>query len=326
VDSIHNLIVDLTAIGRGNQGRECVAEKSRKQYMRLAISENKLLEKYSLLDAWVAEYTEPMTQSIRWLQDEIAARMLQKLDIVKLEAKDVLLIPDFPGAHAPFLTKRFPGIRFHSAPETELSGFDLFKLRVTRFWNSRMKSAVCVSFADYQKTGRINLPNNSVDLVVSVLLIQDLVDPKHFLRECWRVLKEGGLLTLSYLGPDTAKELNTEPLAQQLPLQKLASPWDMHDMGDALLGERFSDPVMDMEFLNLDYDSDALLLADAKALNLLVTGDRPGTQLTQLPKKLTLEVVYGHAWALGKHLAKAQDHVAYIDPNQIGRKTRSDSA
>jgi malonyl-CoA O-methyltransferase len=100
----------------------------------------------------------------------------------------------------------------------------------------------------------------------------------------------------------------------------------MHDMGDALLGERFSDPVMDMEFLNLDYDSDALLLADARALNLLVSEDQNTPQCTQLPKKLTLEVVYGHAWALGKHLAKAQDHVAYIDPNQIGRKTRSDSA
>ena len=278
------------------------------------------------MEAWAAEYTEPMTQSIRWLQDEIADRMLQKLDIVKLEVKDVLLIPDFPGAHAPFLTKRFPGIRFHSAPECELSSFSLFKLRMARFWNSRMKSASLVSLDDYKKTGRINLPNNSVDLVVSVLLIQDLADPKHFLQECWRVLKEGGLLTLSYLGPDTAKELNSELLAQQLPLQKLASPWDMHDMGDALLGERFSDPVMDMEFLGLDYESDAVLLSDARALNLLVPGDQHCAQLTPLPKKLTLEVVYGHAWALGKHLARAQDHVAYIDPNQIGRKTRSDSA
>jgi malonyl-CoA O-methyltransferase len=37
-------------------------------------------------------------------------------------------------------------------------------------------------------------------------------------------------------------------------------------------------------------------------------------------------VVYGHAWAIGKHLAKAKDQVAYIDLNQIGRKTRRDSA
>ena len=267
-----------------------------------------------------------MTQSIRWLQDEIAARMLQKLDIVKLEAKDVLLIPDFPGAHAPFLTKRFPHTRLHSAPECELSGFDLFKLRAIRYWNSRMKSASLVSLDGYKKTGRINLPSNSVDLVVSVLFIQDLADPKQFLQECWRVLKEGGLLTFSYLGPDTAKELRSESIIQQLPVQNLASPWDMHDMGDALLGERFSDPVMDMEFLGLDYESDNILLADARALHLLDPNSQISPLKPPLPKKLTLEVVYGHAWALGKHLAKPQDHVAYIDLNQIGRNTRSDAA
>ena len=263
---------------------------------------------------------------MRWLQDEIAARMLQKLDIVRLEAKDVLLIPDFPGAHAPFLAKRFPHTRLHSAPEYELSGFDLFKLRAIRFWNSRMKSTSVVSLDDFQKTGRINLPSNSVDLVVSVLFIQDLTDPKHFLRECWRVLKEGGLLTFSYLGPDTAKELRSVPMTQQLPVQSLVSPWDMHDMGDALRDERFSDPVMDMEFLGLDYESDAVLLADARALHLLGPNNLSSALEIPLPKKLTLEVVYGHAWALGKHLAKPQDHVAYIDLNQIGRNTRSDSA
>jgi malonyl-CoA O-methyltransferase len=263
---------------------------------------------------------------MRWLQDEIAARMLQKLDIVKLEAKDVLLIPDFPGAHAPFLTKRFPHICLHSAPETELSGLDLFKLRVIRFWNSRIRCASVVSLDEYKKTGRINLPSNSVDLLVSILFIQDLSDPRQFLKECWRVLKEGGLLTFSYLGPDTAKELRSAPMTQQLPIQNLASPWDMHDMGDALLGERFSDPVMDMEFLGLDYESDTVLLADARALHLLGPDFLSSVLEVPLPKKLTLEVVYGHAWALGKHLAKPQDHVAYIDLNQIGRNTRSDSA
>lgn len=298
----------------------------RKQYKRSVVGENKLLGKYSLLDAWVAEYTEPMTQSIRWLQDEIATRMLQKLDIVKLEPKDILLIPDFTGVHSSFLTKRFPGIRFHSAPESELSGFNLFKLRAARFWNSRMKSASMVSLNDYKKTGHLKLPSNSVDLVVSVLLIQDLADPKHFLQECRRVLKEGGLLSFSYLGPDTAKELRSEHLAQQLPIQNLASPWDMHDMGDALLSERFSDPVMDMEFLGLDYDSDKVLLSDARALNLIGSDYQNSIPATHLPQKLTLEVIYGHAWALGKNLAKVQDDVAYIDLNQIGRKTRSDSA
>lgn len=262
-----------------------------------------------------------MTQPIRWLKDEIADRMLQKLDIVKLAAEDILLIPDFTGVHASRMSKRFPGARFISAPEPSLLGIDLLKLKMSRFWNSRMQSAPLISLADYKKTGRLNLPDNSVDLVMSVLFLHDEVDPKHFLRECWRVLKEGGLLSFSYLGPDTAKELFDKDGALTLPSKKLASPWDMHDMGDALLGERFSDPVMDMEFLNLDYESDAVLLSDAQALNLLDQNIAPPFVF---PKKLTLEIVYGHAWALGKQLARAQDHVAYIDPNQIKRITRSD--
>ena len=100
----------------------------------------------------------------------------------------------------------------------------------------------------------------------------------------------------------------------------------MHDMGDALLGERFSDPVMDMEYLTLDYEKSELLLADTNALKLMHSDTLVTPQMNDLPQKLTLEVVYGHAWALGKRLAKAKDNVAYIDLNQIGRKTRSDSA
>ncbi len=267
-----------------------------------------------------------MTQPIRWLQDEIADRMLQKLEIVKLDAKDVLLIPDFPGPHLQLLPKRFSKTRLHGLYETGLSSLALWKFQIARLWQSRFVGSRLLAFEEYQKTGRLPLPDNSVDLVFSVLLMQDLFDPKGFLQECRRVLKEGGLLAFSYLGPDTAKELRSEGLSQILSLKTLPSPWDMHDMGDALLGEGFSDPVMDMEFLNLDYEQNAILLQDAKALNLVEQIGVEGSQIEDLPKKLTLEVVYGHAWVIGKHLSKAQDHVAYIDPNQIRRITSSDSA
>ena len=66
----------------------------------------------------------------------------------------------------------------------------------------------------------------------------------------------------------------------------------------------------------------ALLLVDAQALKLLPTDGLGISKNDVLPQKMTLEVVYGHAWAIGKHLAKPQDSIAYIDVNQIGRKTR----
>jgi malonyl-CoA O-methyltransferase len=261
-----------------------------------------------------------MTQPIRWLQDEIADRMLQKLDIVKLDVKDVLITPDFPGKHLVSFAKRYPNANIHSITEPGITSFAMWRSKAIANWRSVFRSNTTL-FSHYLATGKFNLPDNSVDLVFSDLLMQDLPDPQYFLRECWRVLREGGLITFAYLGPDTGKELRAlEPSLMKF--KNLLSPWDMHDMGDALLGERFSDPVMDMEFISLDYGSDDLLLVDAAALQLLqiplVEVPQPGV----LPKKMTLEVVYGHAWAIGKRLAKAQDSVAYIDVNQIGRKTR----
>ena len=266
-----------------------------------------------------------MTQPIRWLQDEIADRMLQKLDIVKLDVKDVLLIPEFPGSYFSAFMKRFPRARINGVYEEGLSGFEALHFKSRQLLRRLFQGGHSSPLDAYLKSGKLDLPDNSMDFIFSDLLLQDLGDPRHFLQECWRVLKEGGLLSFSYLGPDTGKELRSlDPGI--LKLKKLLSPWDMHDMGDALLGERFSDPVMDMEFLNLGYESDLLLLADAQALKLVQAEPIKTTEKGLLPQKLTLEVVYGHAWAIGKHLAKAQDNVAYIEVNQIGRTTRRDSA
>ncbi|MEA9603099.1 methyltransferase domain-containing protein [Polynucleobacter sp. JS-JIR-II-c23] len=265
-----------------------------------------------------------MTQPLRWLQDEIADRMLQKLDIVKLDVKDILVVPDFAGKHLDVLAKRYPKARIFSIAEHGVSGFQMWRAKALSNWRSLFASNTS-PFASYISSGRFDIPDNSVDLVFSDLLLHDLPDPKHFLQECWRVLREGGLITFSYLGPDTGKELRALELPD-LKLKNLLNPWDMHDMGDALLGERFSDPVMDMECLTLDYEKPVLLLADISALKLMHSTPPEVAEKEVLPQKITLEVVYGHAWALGKHLAKAKDNVAYIDLNQIGHKTRSDSA
>ena len=265
-----------------------------------------------------------MTQPIRWLQDEIADRMLQKLDIVKLDVKDILIAPDFIGRHLKSFAKRYPHANIHSLTEEHVPRFDLKYAKAMANWRAIFGGSTN-ALSTYLSTGKFDLPDNSVDLVFSDLLMQDLVDPRHFLQECWRVLREGGLITFSYLGPDTGKELRGLQ-TNALQLKSLLNPWDMHDMGDALMAERFSDPVMDMEFIHLDYETDALLLADADALKLLQLATKEIPEKDLLPKKMTLEVVYGHAWAIGKYLAKPQDNIAYIDVNQIGRKTRRDSA
>jgi malonyl-CoA O-methyltransferase len=265
-----------------------------------------------------------MTQPIRWLQDEIADRMLQKLDIVKLDVRDILLIPDCPGNHHAALAKRFPRAHIHSALEDNSSKLQLWIAKTRANWRSIFGGGKISSLMHFHNANKFDVPDNSVDLVFSNLLLQDLADPKLFLRECWRVLREGGLVVFSYLGPDTGKELRAIQ-GGILQLKNLLSPWDMHDLGDALVAERFADPVMDMEYLTLDYEQPRLLLNDVEALKLVNSTPHLDHEISDLPQKLTLEIIYGHAWAIGKHLAKSQDSMAYIDINQIGRKTRKDS-
>jgi malonyl-CoA O-methyltransferase len=164
-------------------------------------------------------------------------------------------------------------------------------------------------------------------MVFSNLWIHSLDQPKWVVQEAWRVLREGGLFSFSYLGPDTGKELRAMQCdAMDGPsLAALPGAWDMHDLGDALVESRFSDPVMDMEYLYLDYESDALYLQDALALGLLseqqvqaISADKT----VKLPQKMTLEVVYGHAWVVGKNLSATKDTLAFISPDKIKRKNR----
>jgi malonyl-CoA O-methyltransferase len=94
----------------------------------------------------------------------------------------------------------------------------------------------------------------------------------------------------------------------------------MHDIGDALVQNRYSDPVMDMEYLYLQYETEQALYEDGLALGLI----SPDAQLDRLhapsPLKLTLEIVYGHAWVLAKNRSSGDSKTAYIRADAIKRK------
>jgi malonyl-CoA O-methyltransferase len=263
-----------------------------------------------------------MTRPLRWLQDEIASRMMQKLELLKHQPRSVLIIPDSPGIHAQQLARRFPAAGVSSVLEPGLPWKEIALLKAAR--TSRF---IKNGMARFPAMGMdcLELADQSQDMVFSNLWIQSLQNPKSFIQEVWRVLREGGLFTFSYLGPDTGKELRAMDLSQDpdLVLPTLPGAWDMHDLGDGLVESRFSDPVMDMEYLTLEYESDALYLQDALALGLVAAEHLPallGHKTALLPKKMTLEVVYGHAWVVGKHLSKAKDTLAFISPDQIKRK------
>jgi len=263
-----------------------------------------------------------MTRSLRWLKDDIAVRMMQKLELLKHQPRSLLIIPDAPGIHASQLAKRFPNAGLASVLEPDLGWMDTVTMKFARTCGFITKG---ITRFPTMTESSLALPDQSQDMVFSNLWIHTLHQPKWVIQEAWRVLREGGLFSFSYLGPDTGAELRAmqSHAIGDTKVANLPGAWDMHDLGDALVESRFSDPVMDMEYLYLEYESDALYLQDALALGLLsaqqveaITADKT----VKLPQKMTLEVVYGHAWVVGKHLATSKDALAFISPDQIKRK------
>ena len=140
---------------------------------------------------------------------------------------------------------------------------------------------------------------SKVDLIWSNLELQHDEAPTLLIKKWRELLKTEALLMFSYLGPDTGKEIAKYFSGEDL--KSVPSAWDMHDVGDALLKAGFSEPVMDMEYITLDYEAIDLLIADAFDLGLLKTSQPKCLDLPKdFPLKITLEVVYGHAWKVNK--------------------------
>ena len=129
-----------------------------------------------------------------------------------------------------------------------------------------------------------------------------------------RALRPGGALLFCTFGPDTLQELRWAwHQVDQLPH---VHPFtDMHHIGDQLLQSGFIRPVVDADWVTVDYENDAVLFADLRAAgftNIMrerrktLTGKRRFEQfrkaLTDLQNPgeklaITYELIYGVATA-----------------------------
>ena len=224
------------------------------------------------------------------LEDEVAARMLERLDYVKLAPQRVLDAGSGPPRRA--LRKRYPAARVIALD------FSLAMLRRgrARFFQSG-PWLVCGELE------RLPFADGTVELVWSNMALHWLGEPLAAFKEFRRVLAPEGLLMFSTLGPDSLKELRAAAGAA-----RVHGFIDMHDLGDMLLAAGLSNPVMDMEMLTLRYGDAERLLGDLRASGQTsARADRPrglaGRAFGEsLRRRLgdstvaTFEVVYGHAW------------------------------
>jgi malonyl-CoA O-methyltransferase len=222
------------------------------------------------------------------LEAEVGARMLERLDYVKLAPRRILDAGS--GLPQRILARRYP------QAEVVALDFSLAMLRSARSWRDlfRKRLALC---GDIE---RLPIADGSVDLVWSNMALHWVAEPLAALREFERVLAPEGLVMFSTLGPDSLKELRVAAGAARV------HPFhDMHDLGDMLVAAGFAAPVMDMEMLTLAYPSADGLLKDLRESGQTsARADRPrglagrglAARLRGLASSATFELVYGHAW------------------------------
>jgi len=237
---------------------------------------------------------------------EIAQRMAEKLEVVRLQPKKIGHLGELNlnvlGSYYPDADHRCFDPRFSSNALSQL-----------------FKKITHQHFYSYQAPSDIGTAD--FDLIWSNLELHLQSEPEALMKRWRSMLKPEGLLMFSYLGPDTGKEL--AKLFRNDCLLKNAGSLDMHDVGDGLMQAGFSEPVMDMEYLTLSYDDPHLLCKEAFNLGLLISPESVEHLIqAELELTITLEVVYGHAWAPDALLSQKRAGITTISPDQIVRSKK----
>jgi len=258
-----------------------------------------------------------------FLRREVANRMRERLELVKIVPKRVLDAGCGEGADLAVLQKSYPDAQvvgldgsaamLSAARARQLAGYSAMKRMVAKWLPSGSATGKSVS-PDFVCGDFAQLPMKpgSVELVWSNLALHWHSQPDRVFAEWRRVLSVDGLLMFSCFGPDTFKELRHGFAAIDDAAHALSFV-DMHDFGDMLVNVGFSTPVMDMETITVTYETADKLMADVRAWGgnplltrrrgLLGRGDwkRIVGALDAMRNAdgripLTFEIIYGHAF------------------------------
>ncbi len=264
------------------------------------------------------------------LQQTIAQRLLERLDLIKLQPQRILDVGAGTGQLTLQLTRRYKNcevIALDLAPAM----LKLARQRLGMLDKWFGKQRFICGDAD-----QLPLADNSVDMIISNLAIQWCSDLDQTFAEFQRVLKPNGLLLFTTFGPDTLKELRQAWRTVDDAIH-VNSFIDMHDIGDAMMRAKFSDPVMDTERLTLTYKDGMAVMRDLKAMGAhnvsagrshALTGKQKLKQMLNAYDKFkddngllpaTYEVIYGHAWGTAPIPRRHQGEV-HIPISQIGHR------
>lgn len=249
-----------------------------------------------------------------WLHEEVARRLADKLDAIRLTPRDWVDWGAFLGTGADLVAQRYPQARrWVVEPSDALvdRSRQSWEANRSRPWWSAWKKQKPPVVRQGQPWPE-SWPADGAGLLWANMALHAQPDLDATLKGWHGALAVNGFLMCSGLGPDTARELRAlyQSLGWPLPTIQFI---DMHDLGDALVKAGFLDPVMDMERLTLTWADAPAMLAELRTWGGNVawgrfTGLRTPRWRERLYKaledhlrgpdgrlRLTVEVVYGHA-------------------------------
>ncbi len=253
-----------------------------------------------------------------WLHAEVAARMAERLPLIKLRPARVLDVSPALGAGGAALREAYPDAEMLWHEDDPVLAA---RVPPASWWRRLLGAA----------GGRLDaLPASpAVDMLWSNMALHAAADLPGTLQRWQASVAVGGFVMFSCLGPDSLVELR--PIYDRAGWGRPAPDWwDMHDIGDLVLKAGFADPVMDQQRLTLTWADPASLLADLRALGGNVAPARfaglRGRQwrahlIAELESlrdaqgrlALTLELVFGHAFKAAPRLALAAETHVPVD-------------
>jgi malonyl-CoA O-methyltransferase len=253
-----------------------------------------------------------------WLHAEVARRMAERLPVIRVQPARVL---DW---HARLSASQ--ALLRHQYPKAAYVAVDALTAPPAppaprRWWQRAAAAPPSLRPED--------APPGQADLLWANMVVHAEADPPALFARWHDAIAVDGFLMFSTLGPGSFVELSAlyRRLGWPPPLAPLV---DMHDLGDMLVAAGFADPVMDQETLTLSWPGPAELLAELRTLggnvhrsrhgalrsrawrqrlgaDLLTLAAPPGGAPADARPRLSVEVVYGHAFRAAPRLKVAAE-------------------
>lgn len=244
-------------------------------------------------------------------------RLLERLDGLKLDPRIVLDLGSGWGQGARALHERFPNAQV-IALESSRTMIEHSK-KQQGWWRRQFD----VIQGDIRQAP---IQPHSIDLVFASGVVPYLDDPSVLLKTARTLLKPGGLLLVSTLGPDT---LAQERKILALPPRALV---DVQTLGSMLTQAGFNEPVLDTDWVSMQYQSTSPLIEDLQAWGFKMDAFDRGESLKERlgwmgedgPWESTWECLFATAFAPeeGQTVRGDEGTIASVSVDRIGIRKR----